>query len=80
MCLGQWFTNGNRGLKVLALEAKGCPYRPDFELMDFLLSPYLKSKQNGLRFLDLNDPQKHYTKTYGMKVHFISALNDMTIM
>lgn len=48
--------------------------------MDFPLSPYLNSKQNGLRFLDLNDPQKHYTKTYGMKVHFISALNDMTIM
>lgn len=48
--------------------------------MDFPLSPYLNSKQNGLRFLDLNDPQKRYTKTYGMKVHFISALNDMTIM
>lgn len=80
MCLGQWFINGNRGLKVLAIEGEGCPYRPDLELMDFLLSPYLKSKQNGLRFLDLNDPQKRYTKTYGMKVHFIRGLNDMKNM
>lgn len=48
--------------------------------MDFPLSHYLKSKQNGLRFLDLKDPQKHYTKTYGMKVHFIRGLNDMKNM
>lgn len=48
--------------------------------MNFPLSPYLNSKQNGLRFLDLNDPQKHYIKTYGMKVHFIRGLNDMKNM
>lgn len=48
--------------------------------MDFPLSPYLNLKQNGLRFLDFNDPQKRYTKTYGMKVHFIRGLNDMKNM